>query len=365
MKSSSFLPQYTLTLGSEEKKHVLDAINNNWISEGPKTKKFEGMVGKFLGARHAATVTSGTLAVTVACKALGIKRGDEVIMPDLTMAGTANGVILAGATPVFADIKEDDLTIDPKEVERKLTKKTKAIITVQFNGRASDLMSLIALSKKGNLKVIEDAAQAFGSKLGSKYLGTFGDIGCFSFSVPKVVTTAQGGMVVTNNKRLYEKILKLKDQGRRERGKDIHDTIGFNFGFSDIQAAIGLAQMKKLKANLKRKKEIYWLYRRFLKDIPQIKFIDTNLEQTIPWFVDIYLEKRDGLVKYLAKNKVGTLKMYPAMHTHKAYKTFISKHQKYPNSTRGSKMGLWLPSSMSLTNVQIRGVCGLIEKYYD
>lgn len=363
MKGTIFIPQYEPTIGQEELKGLQEVVAANWISEGPKTKLFERMVADFLGVEYVVSVSNGTLAIAVACMALDIGEKSEVIIPDLTMAGTANGVILSGAAPVFVDVMED-LTMDPEEVERKINKKTRALIPVHLNGRASDMTALSRLSRKYNLNIIEDAAQAFGSKLSSKYLGTFGDVGCFSFSVPKVVTTAQGGMLVTRNKYLYQKILKLKDQGRRERGKDIHDTIGFNFRFSDIQASIGIAQMKKLNTNLRRKKAIYSTYLKLLNDISQIKFVETDLGETVPWFVDIYLEKRAGLIKYLAKNRIGTREIYPAMHTHKAYRRFTSKKELFPSAQKYSSMGLWLPSSMKLTNKEINKICLLIKKFF-
>lgn len=358
------IPQIEPYFDLEEEKELIKTIKSGWISPGPRTKKFEEMVAKFLGAKYAAAAPNGTLAITLACKALDIGFGDEVIVPDLTMAGSANGVILAGGVAVFVDIRPSDLTIDVNQIEKKITSKTKAIIPVHLNGRSSDMQKLRKIAKAHKLAVIEDAAQALGSKYEGKYLGTIGEVGCFSFSVPKIVTTGQGGMVVTNKKGIYKRILKIRDQGRRKAGVDIHDSIGFNFRFTDLQAAVGLVQMGRLRRNLARKKKLFFLYKQLLNDISQVRFIETNLAQTAPWFIDIFAKNREKLIAFLKSNGVGVRIFYPPMHEHKAFKDLKGSKGEFPNTERASRAGLWLPSSVTLTDNQVKRICLLIKQFY-
>lgn len=347
-----------------EEQELLKVIRSGWISESITNKQFEETVRKFLNVSYVATVPSGTQALTIACLAIGIKREDEVIMPDFTMAGTITGTVLAGGKPVFVDVSEIDLTIEVSKIEKAITKRTKAIMPVHINGRTTNMTAILRLAKKYGLFVIEDAAQAFGSKIQNKYLGTIGDIGCFSFSVPKIVTTGQGGMVVTNNKNLYERIIQLKDHGRRKKGLDIHDTLGFNFKFTNLQAALGIAQMEKVEKNIKKKKKIYKSYYSLLKKIPQVKFIKTDLTQTVPWFIDILVPEREKLVAYLTENEVETRIFYPPMHSQIAFKNFVAKKDNFAVTEKIANEGLWLPSSVNLSTKQIRYICKKIKDFY-
>lgn len=345
----------------QEEKEIIKVMRSGWITEADETKRFEKMIADFTGSKYCSVVTNGTVSLYLALKALGIGEGDEVIVPDMTMVASPNAVIMANAKPIFVDIEKDTLCLSLDEVKKNISKKTKAIMVVAFNGRAPDMNRVLTIAKDNNLFVIEDAAQALGSYFRGKHLGTFGDIGSFSFSTPKVITTAQGGALVTDRKDLYDKIIRLKDFGRIDRSSQNHDEIGFNFKFTDILAAIGVVQMKKLPARLNRKKEMYDIYKQELKNLKQIQLIATDLSQTSPWFMDIFVSDPKALQSFLKNKNIGTRLFYPAIHTTKPYRT----KNIYENSLWASEHGLWLPSSAFLTNSDIMHVCGEIKNFYE
>jgi len=225
---------------------VQKVIKNGWISEGKEVKKFEESFRKFVGTKYAVVTTSGTIALFLALDAYNIKKGDEVIIPALTFAATGNAVCLTGAKPILTEIESETITISINSIRRKISKKTKAIIPVHFNGRPTNMDELKEIAEKFNIKIIEDAAQALGSKYKTKYLGSLGDAGAFSLSPPKIITMGQGGVVTTNNFEVFNKIRSLKDQGRYDKS-DNHPIIGYNFKITDYQAALGNSQFVKLK----------------------------------------------------------------------------------------------------------------------
>ena len=240
---------------------------------------------------------------------------------------------------------------------------------VDFNGRSTDIFQLKEFAEKNNLLLIEDACHAIGSFYGTKHMGTVSDIGVFSFSTPKIITTGQGGMIVTNDTNIFEKCLLLKDFGRESGIKKnmkksfMHETIGYNFKFTEFQAAVGIAQMKKLKSRIKRKKEIFQQYKEFLSKIKKIKFVNTDIQKTTPWMIDILCSNgkiREDVINYLDKNNIETRIFYPPIHSLNPYKT---DDKKFSISTDISKRGLWLPSSNTLTDNQLEYVCEKIKQF--
>ena len=348
-------------IGKEEEQEVLKVLRSGWITEANETKKLEGEIAAFVGSAYANVVSNGTVSLAIGLWALGIGAGDEVIVPDFTMVASPNAVLLTGAKPVFVDIEKNTLCMDVSDVEEKISSRTRAIMPVALNGRAPDMGRLLSICKKKNIHLLEDAAQAFGSTWKNKYLGTFGEIGSFSFSTPKVITTGQGGALVTNDKNLYERIIRIKDFGRLNRNSQDHDEIGYNFKFSDILAAIGIAQMKKLPGRLKRKKEMFALYKKELAGVAEVQFLETDLTQVSPWFIDIFVDNPQVLKAYLYDHGIGTREFYPAIHRTKPYGSFGV----FPNSRWASEHGLWLPSSSFLTDSDIITVCGAIRKHYE
>lgn len=323
------------------------------------------MIAKYVGSKYACVVNNGTISLFIALQALGIGNGDEVIVPDITMIASANAVLLAGAIPVFVDINEKNLCLDLDLARKKITQKTKAVMYVSLNGRSHDMQEVVSFCKKNKLALLEDAAQSLGSFWNGKHLGTFGQIGSFSFSTPKVITTGQGGALVTDSEDLIKQIRLIKDFGRAKSGVDEHIALGYNFKFTDIQAVIGIEQMKKLEGRVSRKKEIFSLYQKKLSDVSEIQFIPTNLENTSPWFIDALVEKREELIAYLKDQQIGTRPMYPALHTqvpYKEWKEYKGKH--YSRSEKIAQKGLWLPSASFLKDKAIIAICNNIKKFY-
>jgi len=292
--------------------------------------------------------------------ALGIGAGDEVIVPDFTMIASANAVVLAKAQPVFVDINPSNLCLDLDLAEEAITLDTKAIMLVSLNGRCPDMQRAMRLTEQHGLYLVEDAAQSLGSSYNGRHLGTFGHIGSFSFSAPKVITTGQGGALVTDDAGLADGIRKVKDFGRRQGGVDFHETLGYNFKFTDLQAVIGIEQMKKLNWRVQRKKEMFALYRRELIDVPQVELIETNLEETSPWFIDVLVPDPEALGGFLKERGIGTRPFYPSIHSQPPY----GVEGTFPVSDYVSAHGLWLPSSSFLGDEDITSICGEIRTFF-
>lgn len=337
--------------------------SGGWIMEFKKTAELEKVIADFTGASHCIMMPNGTISLTLALIALGIKTGDEVLVPDLTMIASPNAVVLAGAVPILMDIEPRTLCVNLDKAKEAITPRTKALMYVAFNGRSGDMAEAVNFCRVNNLFLIEDAAQAFGSYFGGKHLGTFGDAGSFSFSVPKIITTGQGGALVTTREDIAQKLRRLKDFGRAQGGIDIHEDWGWNFKFTDLQAIVGLEQMKKLPWRIARKKEIWRRYTDGLKDITQIELLPTNLNNTAPWFIDIFVDDADALQAYLKEKGVGTRRIYPAIHTQKIYADAY-QGRSFPISEHYAVRGLWLPSSSKLSNEEIDYVVNAIKMYY-
>jgi len=352
-------------IGEEEKRAMMEYLDSGgWLTEFVKTREFERMLSGYVGSKYASVVNNGTVSLIIGLMALGITGGDEVIVPDYTMIASANAVVLAGAKPALVDIDPSNLCLDLDLAEKAVTPKTKAIMLVSINGRYPDMERAVALARKYNLYLIEDAAQSLGSRYRGKHLGTFGEVGSFSFSPLKVITTGQGGALVTDSEELYHRISMIKDFGRPKSGVDYHEILGFNSKFTDLQAVIGVEQMKKLDWRVKKKKEMYKAYQDLLEDIKEIKFIDTNLEDTSPWFIDIIVDgdrTRDDLIAFLDKRGVGSRPFYPAIHTQPPYSHINGN---FKNSEYASQRGLWLPSSSFLSDEDIEKVCTEIKDYF-
>jgi perosamine synthetase len=348
-------------IGSEEKKYINQVLDNNFPNEGPLTTKFEEQLTKLLGCRHVIATTSATAAMFLSLKALGVGYGDEVIVPDMTFISTANAVEMTGAKPVLADV-DKTLNIDPEAFSKAITEKTKAVMPVHVTGRAADVDAIMKIADENNIFVAEDAAEAFMSKHEGKCLGTFGKLGCFSFSPHKTITTGQGGAIAINDDTLYVRLKELKDQGRPKRGTggdDVHHSIGYNFKFTDLQAAVGLGQLNYLDSRIERLRKNYKLYAENLKDVDGISVFKFDDEE-VPQWTDAIVEKRDKLDKFLGDNEMECRRFWFPLHTQVPYKL---PDDNFPNSTSLSKKALWLPSAFTLTDEDIISVCNKIKEF--
>ncbi len=338
--------------------------SGGWLTEFRETRNFEASLCEYTGARYCVAAPSGTLALFLALKACGVGRDDEVIVPDLTMAASATAVILAGATVVFADVDPDTLCLDLDRAEQSITPRTKAVMFVSLNGRSpADLAGFVARCRARGVKVIEDAAQSLGSFQQGRHLGTIGDCGCFSFSSQKIVTTGQGGAVVTDDEETYQRMGLLRDFGRTEGGSDHYLSVGWNLKFTDLQAVIGLEQMRRLPAIVERKRAIFALYRECLAGIRGLEVPGTDLASVTPWFVDVLVDgaRKRPLMEHLHASRIGSRALYPPLHAEPAFAYAGS----YPHSEDASRRGLWLPSSLRLEDADVERVCETIRRFLE
>ena len=361
-KIQKFIPQMEPWFGSEEAKAVFDYMKSGgWVTEFKKTREFENLIANYTGAKYCSATNNGTVALALALFACGVGLGDEVVVPSYTMIASANAVKLTGADVVFADIEPKTLCLDFESLKSAATAKTKAVILVSINGRYPEsLPKITAFCEGKKILIIEDAAQSLGSFYNGKHVGTAGNIAIFSFSSQKIISTGQGGAVISDDEILMRRIAKLRDFGRSSPGEDNYSTMGWNFKFTDIQAVIGIEQMKKLSWRVKRKKEIYRQYYELLKNVSGISFIDTSADVS-PWFIDIIVKDgRKELMEFLKEHKMGTRPFYPALHKSGVYRN----SRNYPASEFVSSHGLWLPSSSKLTETDIERVSDAIKIFF-
>ena len=334
------IPLFDLNYDEQEEKAVQNVLKSKWISTGPKNAEFETKFARALNSKYAITTTNCTVSLHLALHLIGIKPDDEVICPSLTFVATVNSILYLKAKPVFADIKSfEDLTIDPEDIERKITSKTKAIMVMHYGGFACNMDAIAAIAQKNNLRIIEDTSHAPLSTYKGKYLGTIGDIGCFSFFSNKNISTGEGGMMVTNNQSFYERGKLLRSHGMTtlsyERAKghstsyDVVD-LGFNYRMDDIRAAIGIVQLGKLRSDLEKRKIIRDLYIQYLSDLQGIiiPFYDYS-EFSSNYIFPILIknggpEKRDLIRNNLAEKGIQTSVHYPAVHKFAIYKSYCS-----------------------------------------
>ncbi len=355
-------------LGGNEEKYVMECVRSSWISSiGKYIPQFEEGFAKFCGCNHGVAVMNGTVSLQLGLAALGLKVGDEVIVPDLTFVATANVVAYFGAKPVFVDAEPNTWNIDPAKIAAAITKKTRAIIPVHMYGHPCDMDPIMEIARKHNLLVIEDAAEAHGAEYKGKKVGSIGDVGCFSFYGNKIITTGEGGMVVTNDSKLADRMRFLKDHAMDPVKKYWHPEIGYNFRMTNIQAAIGVAQLEQIGKFLEIKRRNAKLYSSLLQGVKGL-----TLQPEMPWAKSVYWmhsvlvdEKkfgcsRDELAKKLKLKGVDSRPFFYPMHQLPAYKQEHSDND-FPVAVELSRKGINLPSSVKLSEDDIRYVCGAIK----
>jgi len=357
------IPVYKPDLSGNEKKYVDECVDSTWISsKGDYISRFETGFSQFTGIKYAASVTNGTVAIHIALLALGIGEGDEVIVPTFTYIASVNAITYTGAKPVFVDSLMDTWQVDPKEIEKKITKNTKAIIVVHLYGLSCDMDSIMALAKKHNLKVVEDCAEAIGTKYKGRHVGSFGDIATFSFFGNKTITTGEGGMVLSNNPELIDLSRRLKGQGLASGREYWHDIIGYNYRMTNICAAIGVAQLEKIDYFITQKKRLANTYINELgsADI-EMQTNNSDLEHSY-WMFSILVRNnslRDGLRDHLKTEGIETRPNFFPVHTMPIYKS----DEVFPVATSLAERGINLPSYPGLSDSEIKVIAGLIKNY--
>ncbi len=360
-EQSGFINQMEPWIDHHEVEHMSEYLSSGgWLTEFKKTQEFEERIAAYTGAKHCVVVANGTVSMSIAYWAKNIGPGDEVLVPNFTMIATPNAVRLVGATPVLVDVEPSTLCMDLKAAAAAFTPRTKAVSLVSLNGRSPNMVAWRNFCDERKIFLLEDAAQSLGSLQNGRHLGTFGAIGSFSFSSPKIITTGQGGALVTDDDGLALRMRKIKDFGRVRGGVDWHDMMGQNFKFTDLQAVIGIEQMKKLPWRVQRKKEIYRRYEAQLSGVMEIEMLPVS-DETAPWFVDIYVPAPDQLMQHLKDCHIGARAVYPPISRQKIYPTTHS----FPVSARYCERGVWLPSSSFLADATIDRICEEIRAFFD
>lgn len=351
-------------LNGNEMKYLVDAFLSSWISStGAYIERFECKFAQFCDSKYAVSTSNGTTALHLALLALGVGAGDEVIVPDLTFAATINAALYVGATPRIVDIDPVSWCIDPKQIEKAITKHTKAIIPVHLYGQPCDMLAIMGIARKHHLYIVEDCAEAHGARYAGKRVGSFGDISCFSFYGNKVVTTGEGGMCVTQSKRLQERIRLFKNHGMSVTQKYRHTVVGYNYRTTNLQAAIGLAQMESVEDILKSRRHIETEYRRILSDIPFLEFQHDDIPKNkkITWLVSALVKqnKRKAVMNALVKHKIDVRPFFYPLSMMPIYKKYTVSNTV---SRKISAMGINLPTNSSVNEEIIQKIRKLLKQ---
>ncbi len=367
----NFIPVNKPLLNGNEKKYLCECIDTGWISsEGPFVKEFEKKMSATADRKYGIAVSNGTAALEVAVQALGIKEGDEVIMPTFTIISCAMAVTKVGAIPVLVDSDMHTWNMNVDEIESKITSRTKAIMVVHLYGLPVEVDKILVLAKKYNLKVIEDAAEMHGQTYNGRPCGSFGDISIFSFYPNKHITTGEGGMVVTDDEQLAERCRMLRNLCFKKDVRYIHDEISDNYRFTNLQAAVGLAQLERLDEFITKKREMGRYYTEHLKDVKGLilPIERTNYADNIYWVYGLVLEKdvpADNrlIQKLLAEEGIGSRTFFWCMHEQPVYqRQRLFENQTYPNAEYLARKGFYIPSGLALTKDQMDKVINKIIK---
>jgi perosamine synthetase len=358
------IPIYQPSLSGNEKKYVNECLDSTWISsKGRFIGEFESKFGTYSGVRYATTVSNGTVALHLALVALGIGPGDEVIVPTLTYIASVNAIAYTGATPVFVDSAADTWQIDPDDVRRKITPRTRAIMAVHLYGHPCEMDTLVAIAKENGLFLVEDCAEAFGSLYKGTHVGSFGDIATYSFFGNKTITTGEGGMVVTNDETLYDRAVHFKGQGLAKHRQYWHDVIGYNYRMTNICAAIGLAQLERADELLAKKRQIAQWYADGLKDVPVKLHGEGKDVRHSYWMCSLLVDdpaKRDPLREALEKDGIETRPIFYPAHTMPMY---AQKFQRHLVAESLGWRGINLPSWPELNLEKVQYICTSIKKF--
>jgi len=359
--SNESIPAYEPEIGNEELMLLKDVIKSNWLSEGKYVRKFEEKLRKVCDREYALAFNNCTAALITGMKSMGIGVGDDVIVQSLVHSADPNSIAATGANPVFAEVDEKTLCLSTDIIEKVKTVKTKAVLFVNLYGNTSDLDEMSEYCGKNGLILINDCAPALFSMYKNKPIASYGDFSALSFFADKTITTGEGGMLLTDNRDLISECNIYKHDGRRERGVDIIERKGFNYRLTELQAAVGVAQLKKSKRFIQRKKENYKLFQSLLKEVDQVEVFNFNPKGNIvPHRNIIFVPNASELISHLVENRVGVRTLFMPMHSQPCY----NYAEEFPVTKKLFKTGICLPSAPSLKNDDIEYICLLIKKYF-
>ena len=364
-------------LNGREKELLAQCIDTGWISsDGPFVKEFEEKFSKYIGVKYGVAVCNGTAALEAALYGAGIKKGDQIIMPSFTIISCAIAALRLGAKPVLVDIDPETWNMDVSQIESKITPKTKFVMPVHVYGHPVDMDTLFELAEKYDLKIVEDAAEVHGAEYfsevkGNKWLkcGSMGDVAAFSFYANKIITTGEGGMVMTNDPAVAERAASYRNLCFKPEKRFYHTELGYNFRMTNLQAAIGVAQIERIEEFISIKRSLGEYYRHRLSYIQGVRFqVEKPYARSVYWMYSIELDESSGINAQTMMNKlkdreIGTRPFFMGLHAQPVLREMgLFKNEKYPNTDRAYKQGLYLPSGLTLTRPQIDTVCSAIDK---
>jgi len=353
-------------------KEVIKVLKSDWLTQGPKVLEFEKALAKYGGAKYAVAVSSGTAALHLAYLVAGLQKGDEAITTPNTFVATSNMMLAVGAKPVFCDIRLDTYNIDEAKIEKLIIARTKAIVPVHFAGQPCEMEKIKKIAKKYKLAVIEDACHALGAKYKGKKIGgcQYSDMAVFSFHPVKSITTGEGGAILTNSKEYYKKLMSLRSHGihKDEKGKNVMTELGYNYRMTDIQAALGISQLKKLDKFIKARRQVVKWYEKELKGIKEIILPEEVADNYSSWHIYVIRTKkikdRDKLAKYLKGREVGVNFHYPAVYSHPYYRENGFKNFKLESEEVYQASCITLPCYPQLKKNEVEYIVKVIKKYF-
>lgn len=355
------IPCYEPIVGQEEIENLISVIKSGWLSEGRFTRLFEEKLSKLCTRKYALSFSNATAAMIVGMKALGIGKGDEVIVPAFAHPADPNAISQTGANPIFADVNEETMCLDISSVKSLITSKTKAILYISVYGNVGNIDELCQFAKEKKLFLINDCAPALGGQYKNKSIASYGDFSVLSFFADKTITTGEGGMLLTDNPKIIEESNIFKHDGRRERGHDLIERLGYNFRVTEMQSAIGCAQLNKLDKFIKRKIEISNKYKNKLANNPRIKLFSFNKNGIInPHRIILIVDNSKELIKFLSAEGIGVRSLFMPMNSQPIY----NHKGDFPITEKLHNSGVCLPSAPSLKDDDISFICNKINEFY-
>jgi perosamine synthetase len=346
-------------------KKIESSLQTGRLTLGKNVKEFEEKFAKFEGSKYAVAVTSATAGLHISLLALDIKKGDEVIVPSKTFISTANAALYCNAKPIFCDVDEDSFQLNPEKLSKLISKKTKAIIPVHLGGNIAPMKEINEISQKNNLKIIEDCAHAHGSTMKGKKAGTFGDIGVFSFYPDKIMASSDGGIIVTDNLKIYERLQLLRNVGRKQLGQDIFSEIGYNYRMNEIQAILAIEQLKILPKMIKRRRQIAKIYDEAFSNIDELESQKISSLVKSSYYAYILRMKKKNLFKFLDKlalEGIETSLMFKTIYKHKAYQKYFKIKNNCPISEKLDNETFTIPLHAGIKNEEVEFVINTIRK---
>ena len=352
-------------IDNEELVYITESISSKWLTEGPKSKEFLEHIKKFTNTKYAVLAPNGTLGLFLGLLALDLPRGSEIIIPSFTFFASASSAVFAGLKPIFVDVDSKTFNMDVNKVEELITKNTKAIMPVHIYGHSVNMTKVLEIAKKYDLKIIEDAAQAYGVKYNEQHCGTFSDVAMISFFADKTITMGEGAVVLTQDEDIYKRLLLLRNQGRPNSGTFIHPSLGMNFRVTDMQCGVGLAQAYKFQSVLDKKLENYTLYQTLLLDIGDLQFLEIEDNSTfVPFRFFLKTKYKEELMKYLEISNIQTRSFFYPMHNQPPLKEYVLENQIFEISEKLYDTGICLPLHTYLTESDIIYITEQIKLFF-